>query len=105
MDIRVVGGNFLTRCGKTRPPGRRQLGMTTQHDLRAAHLVGPPVDVTEWRRSRLIDAGFPAVLAATLADTRVDVHALLQLVDRGCPPELAARILAPLDSPAPGRPS
>jgi hypothetical protein len=26
----------------------------------------------------------------------VDVHALLQLVDRGCPPELAARILSPI---------
>jgi hypothetical protein len=27
----------------------------------------------------------------------VDIHALLELVDRGCPPHLAARILAPLD--------
>jgi hypothetical protein len=27
----------------------------------------------------------------------VDVHALLELVDRGCPPVLAARIMAPLD--------
>jgi hypothetical protein len=26
-----------------------------------------------------------------------DLHRLLELVDRGCPPELAARILAPLD--------
>jgi hypothetical protein len=26
----------------------------------------------------------------------IDVHALLQLVDRGCPPELAARILSPV---------
>lgn len=39
------------------------------------------------------------MLADTLAqDGRTDVHALLQLIDRGCPPELAARILAPLDS-------
>ena len=36
-------------------------------------------------------------LAARLASTAaVDVHALLQLVDRGCPPELAARILSPI---------
>jgi hypothetical protein len=27
----------------------------------------------------------------------VDLHALVKLVERGCPPPLAARILAPLD--------
>jgi hypothetical protein len=33
-----------------------------------------------------------------LAQNRaIDVHAVLDLVDRGCPAELAARILAPLD--------
>ena len=30
-------------------------------------------------------------------DTRYDLHALIELVERGCPPELAVRILAPLD--------
>jgi hypothetical protein len=30
----------------------------------------------------------------------VDLHELLVLVDRGCPPPLAARILAPLDGRA-----
>jgi len=58
---------------------------------------GPPVDVQAWRRCRLLEAGFPAALADAVAmDTRFDLHALLQLVDRGCPPELAVRILAPL---------
>jgi hypothetical protein len=62
---------------------------------------GPPAEVTDWRRCRLIEAGFPLVLATTLARTpSVDLHALLQLVDRGCPPELAARILAPVEEPA-----
>jgi hypothetical protein len=62
---------------------------------------GPPADVVDWRRCRLLEAGFPVALATALAATRdVDVHALLQLVDRGCPPELAARILAPLGVPA-----
>jgi hypothetical protein len=43
-------------------------------------------------------AGFGAQLAARLAsDRRFDLHALLELVDRGCRPELAVRILAPLD--------
>jgi hypothetical protein len=51
-----------------------------------------------WRIRRLISAGFPIDLAQRLARTdRIELHRLLELVDRGCPPELAARILAPLD--------
>ena len=51
-----------------------------------------------WRRRSLIGAGFPAGAARDLAiDERVDIHALLELTDRGCPPLLAIRILAPLD--------
>lgn len=58
---------------------------------------GPPTDVQSWRRLRLLEAGFPAALADMVAsDSRFDLHALLQLVDRGCPPDLAVRILAPL---------
>ena len=45
-------------------------------------------------------AGFESPLAYELAaDPRVDIHALLDLTDRGCPPALAARILAPLEEP------
>ena len=59
--------------------------------------------VGEWRRRRLIAAGFEAALATRLArDDGVDLHELLVLVDRGCRPDLAARILAPLDA-APAR--
>jgi hypothetical protein len=55
-----------------------------------------------WRRSRLRAAGFDGPLAATIAaNPRYDVPALLALVDRGCPPALAARILAPLDAEGP----
>jgi hypothetical protein len=54
-------------------------------------------DVAAWRRSLLLRAGFGLVLAEELADDgRIDLHELLGLVDRGCPPQLAARILAPL---------
>lgn len=61
---------------------------------------GPPLDVHSWRRCRLIEAGFCPVLAHTVAaDPRFDLHALLQLVDRGCPPELAVRIVSPLPHP------
>ena len=50
-----------------------------------------------WRARCLRASGFAPGLARELAsDERVDVHALLGLVDRGCPPALAARILAPL---------
>jgi hypothetical protein len=67
---------------------------TEPHPCRSS---GPPAEVTEWRRCRLLESGFPDTLASALArDAAVDVHALLQLVDRGCPPELAARILSPL---------
>jgi hypothetical protein len=57
-----------------------------------------PIDVVGWRASRLLDSGFPVDLAQSLARQRVDLHALLQLVDRGCPPHLAARILSPDDT-------
>jgi hypothetical protein len=54
--------------------------------------------VVGWRRGRLTAAGFAPDMAARLArDCRVDLHAVLDLIDRGCPPALAARILAPLD--------
>jgi hypothetical protein len=60
-----------------------------------------PEEVVRWRRTVLGEAGFDAQLASDLAaDVRVDLHDLLTLVDRGCPPALAARILAPLDHEA-----
>jgi hypothetical protein len=55
------------------------------------------VGIVAWRRRRLQRAGFDRPLADSLAeDPHADMHALLELVDRGCPPALAARILAPL---------
>jgi hypothetical protein len=55
-------------------------------------------DVVRWRREHLVTAGFPPQLAAFVAeDGRYDAHALIELVERGCPPPLAVRILAPLD--------
>jgi hypothetical protein len=55
-------------------------------------------DVISWRRAQLARSGFSLRLASDLArDGRYDLHALLELVDRGCAPELAVRILAPLE--------
>jgi hypothetical protein len=53
---------------------------------------------------RLRSLGFTPDLADQLArDGQLDIHALLELVDRGCAPHLAARILAPLNSEPPPR--
>jgi hypothetical protein len=54
--------------------------------------------VIAWRCARLHHAGFESGLADELSrESSVDLHALTGLVERGCPPPLAARILAPLD--------
>jgi hypothetical protein len=38
-------------------------------------------------------------LAILLApDPRYDLHALIELVEQGCPPELAPRILTPMEA-------
>ena len=89
---------FLPRFpdqGKAEGVGRSEQGMIS--------LEGRgPVDVHTWRRCWLLAAGFDRADAEVLAAaTSVDLHALLELVDRGCPPDLAARIMAPL--PGEGR--
>jgi hypothetical protein len=64
---------------------------------------GVATEVVRWRREQLVDAGFARQAAARLAeDVRYDLHELIELVERGCPHELAARILAPLEDEAAG---
>ena len=64
------------------------------HTRPRAHV---PADVLAWRSDVLRHAGCEPALAWDLAaDGGVDLHDFLNLIDRGCPPELAARILAPL---------
>jgi hypothetical protein len=68
--------------------------------MRASHgHVEPsagPDHVLVWRVERLRAAGCSPGLADAVAhDGRYDLHELLELIDRGCPAELAARILAP----------
>jgi hypothetical protein len=58
------------------------------------------LELVVWRRDQLVRDGFPLRLATRVAhDERFDLHALLELVGRGCPHELAVRILAPLEVP------
>jgi hypothetical protein len=55
-------------------------------------------EVARWRQDQLTASGFPLALAAAIAnDSRFDLHALLQLAEQGCRPDLAVRILAPLE--------
>jgi hypothetical protein len=59
------------------------------------------IAVVSWRRRQLVEAGFGAAFADSLArDPQYDLHALIELVEQGCPPELAVRILAPLEGSA-----
>jgi hypothetical protein len=55
-------------------------------------------DAVAKRRARLRKAGFGRALTETLSrDCGFDLHALIELVECGCPPPLAARIMAPFD--------
>lgn len=54
--------------------------------------------VVEWRKSELLHYGFPRELATRVAlDERYDLHQLIDLVDHGCSPDLAVRILSPIE--------
>ena len=58
-------------------------------------------EIVSWRRGQLVQTGFSGALAERVADDPAyDLHALIELVERGCPPALAVRILAPLDEEA-----
>lgn len=80
------------------PPPVREVSSLPGGGGAAAGLPGAPASWVGWRTKRLRAAGFSPALAHQLAcESRIDLHALLELVDRHCRPDLAARILAPLD--------
>jgi len=50
--------------------------------------------VERWRTEELIRVGFDPDVATLMAiEPSVDLHAAIDLIGRGCPPDLAARIL------------
>jgi hypothetical protein len=59
----------------------------------------PPTTWVAWRFGQFLDMGFEMDGALELAQGDIDVHLVRALLGRGCPSELAARIVAPL-SPA-----
>jgi hypothetical protein len=80
------------------PNGKKSRPLDANKGMRTSirHEQLEAKDVVLWRQRQLREAGFDDALASTLAhDCRLDLHALIELVERGCPPELAARILAP----------
>jgi hypothetical protein len=46
-----------------------------------------------WRLHVLIEAGYPVEVAERLAESDVDLHAAVDLVEQGCAPDVAAAIL------------
>jgi hypothetical protein len=80
-------------------PGKESAGAVANTGaMTETALQMPDDDVVDWRRRRLVRAGFAEALAEDVArDCAMDLHALLELVDRHCPPALAVRIVAPLD--------
>ena len=57
-----------------------------------------PNQVVLWRLEQLIRSGLPVSMATRAANADYDLHALIELLGRGCSPELAIRILAPIES-------
>src|SRR5262249_26324931 len=91
----MLGALTLARLASVYdPPLRRpKEGLTM-----AAAMQHERDDVIAWRTEQLLRSGFPHRLAAQVAlDGRYDLHRLIELVERGCSPELALRILAPLE--------
>jgi hypothetical protein len=73
--------------------------MSKPHPTLAGDTAAVGAELRRWRVDRLVAAGFELGLADRVAaDARFDIHALIELTERNCPPELACRILAPLES-------
>lgn len=57
----------------------------------------PELDEAErvllWRITRLVEAGYCDECAIEIACSSIDLHAAVDLLERGCPPETALRIL------------
>jgi hypothetical protein len=62
------------------------------------HDLEPVAESTEariesWRLEVLMRAGYPFAVAELIARSRCDLHVAVDLVNRGCDHELAARIV------------
>ena len=67
--------------------------MTSMSDMSIAPIDWIDAEVESWRLTVLLDAGYPPELAELIAESKCDLHAAVDLLERGCPPPLAARII------------
>ena len=67
--------------------------MTSMSDMSIAPIDWIDAEVESWRLTVLLDAGYPPELAELIAESKADLHAAVDLLERGCPPPLAARII------------
>ena len=67
---------------------------TAELDIETLEASSEDARVTTWRFEQLRQAGYDEVDAAELAGrSDIDLHGAVELVEAGCPPALAARIL------------
>ena len=78
--------------------GSSQGERTPYADMEEMQTLEPKYDerakVQGWRLHVLVEAGYPIELAeAMAADGEVDLHDAVELLESGCSPDIAARIL------------
>jgi hypothetical protein len=88
----VCEGKLDVVAGQADDDWRDKVNMAIQ--AREAFIEAPD-KVIDWRMHRLFQAGYDRTSAAAIAAKReIDLHQAIRLVtERGCSPELAAKIL------------
>jgi hypothetical protein len=85
---------LLPRLGETERGGRTEVSAVTNASDTELAFDAESDKVTAWRACELLKAGYEPLMAVELAEhPGVDLHVALELVERGCQPDLAARIL------------
>lgn len=66
---------------------RQTLSKASEHDRKG-------VEVLRWRFERLVEVGYDSATASSIAKhVEIDLHLAVRLVEEGCPPRTALRIL------------
>ena len=55
--------------------------------------MGTSPEVEAWRLHVLLQAGYPLKVAERIAAADTDLHVAVKILERGCAPHMAARIL------------
>jgi hypothetical protein len=83
----------IVKAGTQSSPGRRDETMETTASIAGNETIDQDdLVVHDWRVAQLVRLGIPVLLAETAAD-HVDWHQVAKLIQRGCPPLLALRIV------------